>query len=797
MAAHTPEIGLVSLVEVCTNTVAWRESSGTATVHRQWLLRGASDDGFWIETETPFFRIGTNPVTRAFVGSCGTISFGDNRRLAPVAEIPEPGTDTALAPFCATLGVVPESRWNGLPSHAPSRFFHEPLDGGGMLFSWENVLVDRDASSPIRFQAELRPNGDFLYRYDIPETSLSPTNFVIGAQIDGVGIEALRIAFGEIRSADVFRVSGQSFPNAVPTASFLCTNGLLRTGSRFELRWKNVSAIESWTEDSDDDGLSNHDEVFLHGTNPFLADTDADGIVDGNEIRSSSNPLDADENNDGIPDGVIAVDWEANPLWAENSSTNACQIVISMTNSIPEGTKASLLIDDLCIPLQSPGSWTLGLIPGELYSYRLDVHGDSPVDLSIASAIGMDSSAERLRSQGYPMSSPPLDFPFWQKGNGNVFNGLSNGGNGFMCIPKLTVEWIESGDGSHVNGEEVCLHGGNAAHFSYSLEPEAMHESLDFIDLAEGNGLLILPVSQVGVTCHGIVVLPSNVLRFGSLLRVVSAHRCDATEDNPFCSICGHYEPLDISVSVRSSLTLKHDNQSVVTIVHPNSSGVSFGSGTIEIRRKGDDDWLILGSESTLAPWTAKIAGTFELRGRVIADGREVTTRTAEVEVRFPCYDQIVSDTDLQQRLQDEWIATILDTTPAQRRERGFWVWLNTISNCYEAGEVILGEYVGNDDGASIDLPDRPSDMPNIPSATSSGARYPIASFHAHTPTFYREEGRAVGPSISDNQRDFESLVPGIVYDYIGQDGDIEAHHPVAAPAGLWKSLGLERRPTP
>ena len=57
---------------------------------------------------------------------------------------------------------------------------------------------------------------------------------------------------------------------------------------------------------------------------------------------------------------------------------------------------------------------------------------------------------------------------------------------------------------------------------------------------------------------------------------------------------------------------------------------------TVQIRRKGDNAWLTLGSPSSLNPWTAKIAGTFEMRGIGTVHGESVETPIEEVEVRFP-----------------------------------------------------------------------------------------------------------------------------------------------------------------
>jgi hypothetical protein len=43
--------------------------------------------------------------------------------------------------------------------------------------------------------------------------------------------------------------------------------------------------------DDDNDRLSDEDEQNVHGTNPLVADTDGDGVDDGDEIDAGSNPL--------------------------------------------------------------------------------------------------------------------------------------------------------------------------------------------------------------------------------------------------------------------------------------------------------------------------------------------------------------------------------------------------------------------------------------------------------------------------------------------------------------------------
>ena len=226
---------------------------------------------------------------------------------------------------------------------------------------------------------------------------------------------------------------------------------------------------------------------------------------------------------------------------------------------------------------------------------------------------------------------------------------------------------------------------------------------------------------------------------------------------------------------------------------------------TVQIRRKGESAWLTLGSPSSLNPWTAKIAGTFEMRGIGTVHGNSVETPIEEVVVRFPDMLDLVNNSQIISMANSAWAATLADCSPTNRRERGFWILLDTSSNSYNAGETIYGDWCGTNEDASVSISPRPSDVPSDPSPTASGALYPVASFHCHTPTTYRPEttnfhGRAVGPTPNDNGMDLIEHVPGLVYDYLDSpegSGNIPHEHPINSPAGIYESLGEERRPTP
>lgn len=66
--------------------------------------------------------------------------------------------------------------------------------------------------------------------------------------------------------------------------------------------------------DADNDGLTNDQELQL-GTDPKKADTDGDGLLDGDEVRKyRTDPKVADTDGDGLSDGEEVNKWGTDPL---------------------------------------------------------------------------------------------------------------------------------------------------------------------------------------------------------------------------------------------------------------------------------------------------------------------------------------------------------------------------------------------------------------------------------------------------------------------------------------------------
>ncbi|MDF7802080.1 lectin-like protein, partial [Pontiellaceae bacterium B1224] len=58
------------------------------------------------------------------------------------------------------------------------------------------------------------------------------------------------------------------------------------------------------TADSDDDGLSDFQEVLALGSDPMKVDTDGDGLKDSDELQQGTSPSDTDTDLDGLSDGA-------------------------------------------------------------------------------------------------------------------------------------------------------------------------------------------------------------------------------------------------------------------------------------------------------------------------------------------------------------------------------------------------------------------------------------------------------------------------------------------------------------
>ena len=95
------------LVEVRTAGVSLRAEPTNAVEAAAWRLRGASEDGFWIERDAPFFALGTNPVRRVYASASGALSFESARHPPLGAPLPDSAARSESSPHLETALLAP------------------------------------------------------------------------------------------------------------------------------------------------------------------------------------------------------------------------------------------------------------------------------------------------------------------------------------------------------------------------------------------------------------------------------------------------------------------------------------------------------------------------------------------------------------------------------------------------------------------------------------------------------------------------------------------------------------------
>jgi hypothetical protein len=163
-------------------------------------------------------------------------------------------------------------------------------DGGGMGDGLE-VKSGRNPADPAD---DIRPGADSDHDglTDYEETNVYHTNPALAdTDRDGIGDydEARRSACLSPTDPDTDHDGLCDGPNIVMNgATVVCTGGEDEDAD---------SQIECGAEtdpchaDTDGDGLKDGEEVLDYHTSPILADTDGDGVSDGDEVRAGANPL--------------------------------------------------------------------------------------------------------------------------------------------------------------------------------------------------------------------------------------------------------------------------------------------------------------------------------------------------------------------------------------------------------------------------------------------------------------------------------------------------------------------------
>jgi hypothetical protein len=226
------------------------------------------------------------------------------------------------------------------------------------------VGAGQNAAYPFRSRLRSRPivGGEASYPYTVTVTSSEgrvqdlPGRLLEKALMPvWLPVVLAVVAFGFCLLLLLF--SFQNFPStatATQTAAFNQTQAAL-----------------AGAQDADGDGLTDTEEGQL-GTDPNVADTDKDGLLDGEEVKTVlTNPLLADTDGDGLPDGQEVQQFKTDPRnpdsdadllndGAEIEHTTDPKVQDSDQDGLGDGAEISLGTDP-----RQPDSDRDGLLDGQ------------------------------------------------------------------------------------------------------------------------------------------------------------------------------------------------------------------------------------------------------------------------------------------------------------------------------------------------------------------------------------------------------------------------------------------------
>ena len=511
------------LVGIITNELHNFSITANGAAFEDWLIYGASDDMFVYEQNNPIATYGTNLYQSARVYSQGSIGFS---------------TNLMINVFNTILGIPPTNNWQGL---------EEPMlwcenNQRNSVFSWHDVLLNRINNENISFKVEITNDGDIISHYDnrVTEYIKNLTNFTYSISISSNTTEEIAINNTCSITNHTCATLYESSPNGGIVASHLCEI-IQSLNSGFSLLWKNISDLKQ--NDDDNDGLSNFEEICIYKTNYLYADTDGDRLNDVYELCNGYSPIDADEDNDGIPDGANPNEWSAHPLWSKD---NTPSVVISLNTPIPSGVSASLMLNDLTIPLSETNSWGITLPPGELVNIRLQSTGHDPIDLHLSQHI--------YTTRNYDSSN------VWVYDPSGIFEGKAT----YNAKAKLAIPRIRFYD-EEINAyvTSICIHDIDVEHrdLKIVLSPKEFADSMNLDNLTLENLTLIgndkvrISLAEEEEYTFGFARCDwfSNYFEYNYVSEYVNIHICTIIHQDDYCIFCSEkcssYDGINIDIN--------------------------------------------------------------------------------------------------------------------------------------------------------------------------------------------------------------------------------------------------------
>ncbi|MBQ6246248.1 MAG: hypothetical protein IJK04_05245, partial [Kiritimatiellae bacterium] len=280
--------------------------------------------------------------------------------------------------------------------------------------------------------------------------------------------------------------------------------------------------------DTDDDGLTDWQEIKVYHTDPHLADTDCDGIGDGDEVQNGTNPLNPDTDGDGIPDGATPEAWSNNVLRATAETAN---FSVTLLEAVPQGGRAALRVGDLTVLLSATGTYWFNLPTNAVNTFSFASHGCGGLllDAKVVSAP--------------PTRGAPPDAPYHiEDADGILGTGRRAGSGSFSVfwpwlrlVPRDGTECLHDFETSRIFDVE-------AGPMDWGSVPEG---SVTLGNLVPEDGGYRLSLNGEDVAAGFLSVHPGWAAPLG-MAAAAQIHKCNGWELR-YCHLCGVYEFLPCS----------------------------------------------------------------------------------------------------------------------------------------------------------------------------------------------------------------------------------------------------------
>ena len=555
-----------SFTEAHTNEIHNLAMPDNAQIAERIARRGAHHDGFhhFDSFTNHLAREGLDLENPVWIQTDGTITVRSPAPEIPIEELSLYTTYsniTVYAPLQGSYGFLPASRWLDFNV---SRIWMAVTDRGTRVITWEGALRNRDTAQPVSFQAEFTRNGDITYRYSPPQTNFT-----------GIGLYrgGAAMSFDRLTVEPLNRLGDEPATNNPST---------LRPFNLSTLKIAYIGDLRDGTGDTDDDGLTDWQEIKVYHTDPHDADTDGDGLTDGEEIQDGTDPLNPDSNGDGIPDGTTPEELAASPLFATNSAS--ANLVLSF--STPDvGAYGVLLLNDLPVPVTNGTTLNLSLPSGSGVAYRFSSSGRTTMSVTtsgddmpimVDDSAGLFDGGACVSASGRLLAGESLDI---------TCTDSSITGPCVHEIPGTRSYRVTLGNGEWDHWRKYAVITGENA----DLETLTLH-------------VADTPSSSASLS----IAFPSAYLLVGGLSASVEIHRCEAMDGaHESCTICGgdspHSQGLAITPS-RACLGVGTDESATFSVT--GDSYVQSPSWSLAPEVEGGPMLSANGGSATVSPGT-------------------------------------------------------------------------------------------------------------------------------------------------------------------------------------------------